>query len=57
MPARQRKKKTAEPKPPKEKLITRSTIMSDYGWTATLIKKYLPPPHAGGGGPRLRCYP
>ena len=44
MPARQRKKKTAEPKPPKEKLITRSTIMSDYGWTATLIKKYLPPP-------------
>ena len=44
MPVRQRKKKTAEPKPPKEKLITRSTIMSDYGWTATLIKKYLPPP-------------
>lgn len=42
MPARQRKKKTAEPKPPKEKLITRSTIMSDYGWTATLIKKISP---------------
>ncbi len=31
-------------KKPKEKMITKSTILSEYGWTESLIKHHLPAP-------------
>ena len=49
-------------KEPKQKMITKSTVMSEYGWTQRLIEKFLPPPKKRKnlehpGGPDMNLWP